>query len=290
MVADTGKSPTDIHPLLTEHGNEILAVRDWMQKNDLSAIKLLNKSNRNYGNGVSIQAGKLYCDFEGAGTDALFNGASSDQATEGINKAFELEKAAEQYGAYAYIRHQNIFEVIFSDNPVYRMGGVEGTSAYYSELPSSMIDTEKEIGATSVVNLDNGWFLADTSQQPVSSNPINTHSDLFIIIVAIIAALLISLIISLLYKRFGCNAEVIGMSTEYRGKHSRLQNMIDGANTTIFENFMVYKVKFLTEENETLEMYVPELEYNRFYEKAHGYLKYKRLGGRCKYISFEITE
>lgn len=289
MVADTGKPPADIRPLLTAHGSEILAVRDWMQKNDISAIKLLNKSNQNSGKGVSVQTGKLTCYFEGAGTDALFSTASMDKMTEAMSKAFDLDKAAESYGAYAYIRHQDIFEVLVSDNPVYRMGGFEGTSAYYSELPPGELDTKTEIGVTTLVNLNNGWFLADTSKQPAGSIPVNTHSDLFMIIVIIIAVLMISLIISLLYKRFGCNAEVIAMNTEYRGNKTRLQNMIDGAYASIFEKFTVYKIKFLTEENETLEMYVPELEYNRLYEKAHGYLQYKRLGGRCKYTSFTIN-
>lgn len=275
----------DIRAFIDVKGEETLTLRDWMQEKNLDAIKLLNKSNRRYGDGVSIQAGRLYCFFEGAGTDELFDTTFLDEATGTMGKVFELRDIAQEYGAYAYIRHEDIFEVVISRDPYMRTGGMEGTSVYYSGLPLDEISTQAVTDVSEFEDLGSGWFL-DAGKKPWLH--IDTGSTWFIIIVIIASVIVLELILSLFYKKHGCNATIIGKSSQYVGHRSRYQNYVDGTRRSIFDNYMVYTIRFMTDQHEQLEIHVPKQVYNQLNEQEYGYLEYKQLGKRRKYVHFKI--
>lgn len=285
MIAktNTGQQPEDICEYIRAKGAETLVLRDWMIENDLDSISLMNKSNRNDGKGVSIQVGKLYCFFDGPGTDALFSPVKFEDFTKAADKAFDLEEIAREYGAYAYFTHEKTFEVMISGDPINRLRGMEGTSVFYSEQPINK--TEVQIEVSSVDDLGNGWFIAKANGQSLHNEQINTKSELFRAIVIVIAFIIILLILSLFYKKYGCNAEVIEKNSE-RMVRSRIYYLIRGVRAGVFENFTVYKVTFLTDQNERISIYMQKKEYDRLHLNAYGYLEYKRLGIRYKFLSF----
>jgi len=169
---DTDLSQT-IQTFITEKADATLSLRSWMQAKNIDAIRLLNKSNKRYGNGVSIQTEKLFCFFEGSGTDELFDVKTMEQVSSVMEKSFELTGWAKEYGAYAYIRHDEAFEVKISSDPVNRPGGVEGTAIINSDLSEQELKT---LGIERGESLGGDWFLAVEKQKPIV---IDTKSDLF---------------------------------------------------------------------------------------------------------------
>ena len=284
---NSGQLPEDISEYINAKGAETLALRDWMIENEVDSISLMNESNRNDGKGVSIQVGKLYCFFEGPGTDALFSPVKFEDYAKASDKAFELEKVAREYGAYAYYKHEDTFEVIISGDPVRRLGGMEGTSVFYSKQPINKKEMQTEV--SSVEDLGNGWFMADANGQSVNNEPINTKSELFRAIVIVIVFIIILFILSLFYKKHECKAEIIEKNSE-RMVRSRIFYLIRGIRGGMFEGFTVYKVTFLTDQNERINIYMQKKEYDRLRLNAYGHLEYKQLGIRYKFLSFKVTE
>lgn len=276
--------PQTIQTFVAEQADEALSLRKWMQTKNLDAIKLLNKSNRRYGEGVSIQTGKLYCFFEGEGTYELFTLITLEQASSVMEKPFELTALAKEYGAYAYIRHDGAFEVIFSGDPFNRPGGVEGTSVYYSDLSEQELEA---LGIERSESLGGNWFLAEKKQRPFV---IDTKSDLFRIIVVFAIWGLISLIWFLLYKKQECNAEVIAKKAEYMGLRPKIWWHIHGIPRSWGRNGHAYEATFLTEKKEKLTMYMYESDYNDLEEGAYGHLEFRRFRKNCRYTRFTVRE
>lgn len=289
MIAkiNSGQKPEDFSEYINAKGSQALALRDWMIENDIDSICLMNKSNRNNANGVSMQVGKLYCIFDGPGTDALFSPVKFEDYTKAADKAFELEEIAREYGAYAYYRHEDTFEVIISGDPVRRLGGMEGTSVFYSEQPINKTEMQTEV--SSVEDLGNGWFMAEANGQSVHNEQININPQLLKIMVIVIAFIIILLILPLLYKKCGCNAQVIDKNSE-RMVQSRYFYWIRGIRGGPFEGYTVYKVTFLTDQNERISIYMQKKEYDRLHLNAYGYLEYKRLWIRYKFLSYRVTK
>jgi|GEM_PF-3357993 len=269
-----------IQTFITEKAEAALSLRNWMQTKNIDAVKLLNKSNKRYGNGVSIQTGKLHCFFEGDGTDALFDVKTIEQASSVMEKSFELDDWAKEYGAYAYIRHNGAFEVMVSGDPFNRPGGVEGTSVYYSDLPEQQLET---LGIERGEGLRGDWFLAVEKQKP---KVIDTKSDLFHIIVVIAIWGVLSLIWFRLYKKQECDAEVIAKKSEYLGLKPRIWWDIHGIPRSWGNNGHAYSVTFLTNNHERLTMYMYESDYNELAEGAYGLLKYRRFKNSCRFVRF----
>jgi hypothetical protein len=273
-----------IQTFIDEQADEALSLRNWMQAKNIDALKLLNKSNKRYGNGVSIQTGKLYCYFEGEGTDELFEARTLDQARNVTAKAFDLTDWAKEYGAYAYIRHDGAFEVIISGDPFNRPGGVEGTSVYYSDLSEQELEP---LGVEKGESLGGDWFLAAKKQKPVV---IDTKSDLFRIIVVIAIWGVLSLIWFLLYKKQECDAEVIAKKAEYLGLKPRIWWDIHGIPRSWGKNGHAYSVTFLTDNKDRLTMYMYESEYNGMAEGAYGHLEYRRFKNHCTFRHFTVKQ
>lgn len=284
---NSGQKPEDFSEYIKAKGSQTLALQDWMIENDIDSICLMNKSNRNNANGVSVQVRKLYCIFDGPGTDALFSPVKFEDYTKAFDKAFELEKIAREYGAYAYYKHEDTFEVILSGDPVRRLGGMEGTSVFYSKQPINKKEMQTEV--SSVKDLGNGWFMADANGQSLRNEQININPQLLNIMVIVIAFIIILLILPLLYKKYGCNAQVIDKNSE-RMVQSRFYYWIRGIRGGPFEGYTVYKVTFLTDQNERINIYMQEKEYARIHLNAYGYLEYKQLGIRYNFLSFKVTE
>lgn len=274
--------PQTIQVFVDDQADEALSLRNWMQTNNLDAIKLLNKSNKRYGDGVSIQTGKLHCFFEGEGTAELFALVTLKQASSVMEKAFELTDWAKEYGAYVYIRHDGAFEVIISGDPFNRPGGVEGTSVYYSDLSEQELEA---LGVKRGESLSDNWFLANKKQKPIV---IDTKSDLFRIIVVLAIWGLISLIWFLLYKKQECHAQVIAKKEEYMGIKPRIWWDIHGIPRPRGKNGHAYSVTFLSDKNDRLTMYMSESQYNEMGEGAYGHLEYRRFRKHCQFTRFTV--
>lgn len=289
MIAkiNSGQKPEDLGEYINAKGSQALAVRDWMIENDIDSICLMNKSNRNSANGVSMQVGKLYCIFDGPGTDALFSPVKFEDYSKAADKAFELEEIAREYGAYAYYTHEDTFEVIVSGDPVRRLGGMKGTSVFYSEQPTNKTEMQTEV--SSFKDLGNGWFMAEANGQSLHNEQKSINPQLLKIMVIVIAFIIILLILPLLYRKYGCNAQVIDKNSE-RMVQSRFYYWVRGIRGGPFEGYTVYKVTFLTEQNERIDIHMQKKEYDRLRLNEYGYLEYKRLWIRYRFLGFKVTE
>ncbi len=253
-------------------------MRDWMQQTDIDAIQLLNKNNRSYGDGISIKVGKLYCYF--AGAEDLLNVVDIDESVGLFDYAFKLEADAKDYGAYAYIRRDKVFEVILSPDPFTRMIGAKGTSIYYSDVPQQGLEAA---GYKVSGDLGGGWFKAETQQEPLV---IDTGSSAFLIIVAIGAACAVRLIVFLLYRKHQCTARVMEKKTEYIGLRSKIWWLIKGIPRSYGRSYTIFKVVFITDKEEKLSLYVPESRYHDLREGESGRLEYRKLRRRIKFTRF----
>lgn len=289
MIAkiNSGQKPEDFSEYINAKGSQTLELRDWMIENDIDSICLMNKSNRHNANGVSIQVGKLYCIFDGPGTNDLFSPIQLEVYATATDKAFELDKIAREYGAYAYYRHEDTFEIIISGDPVRRLQGMEGTSVFYSNQPINKTDTQTEVSCFE--DLGNGWYTTDVNEQSLLDEPTNINPELFKIIIIAIAFIIILLIFPLLYKRYECNAQIIDKNSE-RMVQSRIYYWIRGIRGGPFEGYTVYKVTFLTNQNEKVDIYVQKKEYDRLQLNSYGYLEYKKLWIRYNFLDFRVTE
>lgn len=71
---------------------------------------------------------------------------------------------------------------------------------------------------------------------------------------------------------------------------SRYFYWIRGIRGGPFEGYTVYKVTFLTDQDERIDIYMQKKEYDRLRLNEYGYLEYKRLWIRYKFLSFKVTE
>lgn len=279
--AGLGQEPQDIHAFIDAKGADVLALKDWMKDNGMDSIQMLNKNNRNYGSGLSIQTGRLYAYFDGPGKDMLFNTQSTDDMSEAMGKAFEIASIAEAFGAYEYLQSGDVFEIKISGDAVHRPSGMTGTSVFYTDQP----DAKARMG--DVQDLGGGWYLASGPSSPQGIR-IDFRSGLFWIILIFATFGIVFLVLSLCYKRLEANARVLSKGSEYIGDRPRILNHFKGEYASVFEHYTIYKITFLTEQNQEVRVCVPKLEYERIGVHASGLLKYKRLLNRYKYINFEI--
>lgn len=282
LLSDSIMQPQSITSYIEKKADEVLALRNWMQKNNITAISLLNNNNRSDGDGISIMVGKLNCFF--AGAEDLLNTARIDESAELFNYAYDLAEDAKDYGACAYVRHDDVFEIAFTQNPFTRIIGCKGTSLCYTDKPKQDLETA---GFKVSEDLSDGWFKAETQPEPFV---INTGSKAFLVIVVIVAVCVARLIVFLLYKKHQCTARVTEKKTEYIGLKSKMWWLIKGIPRSYGRSYTIFRVVFISDKEEELSLYVPESIYHGVNEGERGQLDYRKLGTRIKFIRFAPVE
>ena len=278
LLSNASKQPQNIASYIENKADDVLALRDWMQKNNIDTISLLNKNSRSYEDGISVKTGKYYCFFEGA--EDILDASHLDESAELFAYAFDLAGDAKEYGTYAYVRHDGVFEIDLSQDPFARLFGGNGTSIYRTDRPQQDLEAA---GYRVSEDLGNGWYKAETQQEPLV---IDTGSNVFLMIVAVVAVCVGCLIIFLLYKKHECAARVEEKHTEYIGLKPRIWWLIKGISRSYGRSYTVYIVAFVTDKDEKLSIYVPESEFHSIQEGETGRLEYKTLGQRIKFIRF----
>jgi len=275
---DSGQQPEALRQLANAKGTEFLALRDWMQQNDIDTVMVLSRYNRSEGQGVSLGFSRYACYFDGAGADALLstNGISAT-----TDKALALAQDADSYGAYKYVREANCFEAWISGDAYSRPSGTAGTPLYYAGDDGAVLT-----GMDEATELGGGWYAGRAQSGGLV---IDTRSSWFYISVILLVYAAAVTAVELGYKKREARATVAGRRSEDVRHLSRLTRQLQGKPMGGFDGF-AYQMDFKTAEGGTVTVYVPHAMYQGLNDGDAGWLVYKQRGKRRRFVSFTVEQ